>query len=228
MKTCSSCGRSVADEDGFELKDGRFYCKSGGCQKKFLDGIVENEVISDITHSGGRVIKLVDTEKPVQNSTIPVSKDVSTKSNQECELCHKDQVEGNLYRFYYGKKTGTSFIDTLLALRGISSPPLIKDHGSVWICRRCTNFHVTQRRMLLASVLLVAVLLLAAWFLQPPVSLLLPPLGLILVGISILFLIRLGGEKEIPERLAIRIRKKELRQQGYNVFLTKKQFAKLR
>jgi hypothetical protein len=72
------------------------------------------------------------------------------------------------------------------------------------------------------------VLLLAAWFLQPPVSLLLPALGLTLLGILILIIPRLGSEKEIPERLAIRIKKKELRQQGFNVFLTNKQFAKLR
>jgi hypothetical protein len=200
----------------------------GGCQKKLLDGVVEKEVIPDILNSGGRVVKFVNEEKPAQKSAIPLSEGEPVEFNRECELCHKIQVDGSRYRFYYGKKTDTSFIDTLQTLRGISSPPLIKDRGSAWICQKCTNLHKTQRRIIIGSLLLVLVLLLAAGFLQFPISLFAGSLGLILLGIFIIILPRLGSEKEIPEHLAIQIKKKELSQQGYNVFLTNKQFAKLR
>jgi hypothetical protein len=227
MKTCTSCGRVIADDDGLELTDGSFYCKSGGCQKKLLDGVFEKEVVPDIIHSGGRVVKFVDQERPAQKSAIPVLDDEPTELNHECEFCHKVQVDGSRYCFYYGKKTDTSFFDTLLSLRGISSPPLIKDRGSAWICQKCTNLHKTQRRIILVSLLLIEVLLLAAGFLQTPLGLFLLALGILLLGILIIILPRMGGEKEIPERLAIRIKKKELRQKGFNVFLTNKQFAKL-
>ena len=228
MKTCTSCGRAIADDDGLELTDGSFYCKSGGCQKRFVDGVFEKEVIPDIINSGGQVVKFVYEDKPIQKSAIPVLDDVPAEFNRECECCHKVQIDGSRYRFYYGKKTDTSFLDTILSLRGISSPPLIKDRGSAWLCRKCTGRHKTQRRLLLASLLLIEVLLLAAGFLQTPLGLFLLALGLLLLGILIIILPRMGGEKEIPERLAIRIKKKELRQQGFNVFLTNKQFAKLR
>lgn len=43
-KKCSSSGRTVEDQDGIELTDGRFFCQSGGCQSRFLTGVYEKEV----------------------------------------------------------------------------------------------------------------------------------------------------------------------------------------
>lgn len=227
MKTCSSCGRTVADDDGLELTDGRFFCQSGGCQQRFLSSVVDNEVIPDIIRSGGKVVKFV-SEKPAQKQELPVLEDGPAEFNRQCELCHQVQFDGSRYRFYYGKKTDTSFLDTLLSLFGYRSPPLIKDRDSVWICRKCTNRRTAQLRGLMAFLLLISLPLLASSFLYPSGSLFLLPLGLLSLGIFFILFDQLRGDKEIPERLAIRIKKKSLRQQGYNIFLTNKQFAKLR
>jgi len=228
MKTCTSCGRTVTDDDGLALNDGSFYCKSGGCQKKFLDGVFEKEVVPDLIRSGGKVVRLVDEKQPAQSSAIPVLENAPAEFNRECELCHKVEMDGSRYRFYYGKKTDKSFIDALLSLRGISSPPLIKDRESAWICRKCTNRRATLLRGIMAFLLVVGIVLIGTLFLYPPISIYTTPFGLLALGIFFIMVDKLRGDKEIPERLAIRIKKKALRQQGFDVFLTNKQFAKLR
>ena len=232
MKTCTSCGRTVADDDGLALTDGSFYCKSGGCQKRFLDSVVDNQVIPDIIRSGGRVVKFVDEGKPAPSSALPGMGGSPAESNRECELCHKIQVEGCRYYFYYGKKTDTSIFDFLLKLRGISSPPLIKDRGSAWICRKCTNLRKTTLYGLMAILLLVSVPSLIVIFSNPSaldlMSLTIAAVGFWSLGIFFIMFDRLRGKNEITERLAIRLKKKELRKQGYKVFLTNRQFAKLR
>lgn len=48
MKVCKSCGRTVEDKDGLELVDGSFYCQSGGCQARFLNGVYEEKVKPDL------------------------------------------------------------------------------------------------------------------------------------------------------------------------------------
>jgi hypothetical protein len=153
--------------------------------------------------------------------------DSPAESRQPCELCHRQPIDGDRYRFYYGKKTDTSFIGFLLALRRTGSPPLITERESAWICRKCVKRRTFLRFGLQALLLLTSLALLANTFIGGPSSPLLPALGLMALGILILtFPPR--GEKEIGEQLAVRIKKKALRRQGYNVFLTSKQFAKLR
>lgn len=55
-KICSSCGRTVDDDDGMELTDGRFFCQSGGCQTKFLNGVFEEEVKPDLLHQNEQIL----------------------------------------------------------------------------------------------------------------------------------------------------------------------------
>jgi hypothetical protein len=235
MKTCSSCGRVVADGDGLELKDGIFYCKSGGCQKRFLDGVVANQVIPDIQRSGGQVVGLSSLEKPdkvpatqVATSAPPMADSSSAEFNQQCEVCHTVQVEGNRYRFFYGKKTDKSLIGAVLAMRGTGDPPLIRERGSAWICRKCASMQVTLRWVLMVLLVLVSIGLIGAASMLPTASLVFTPLGLILLGIFVILLPRLGGKNDILEKKAIQLKRKELRRQGYDVFLTNKQFNKLR
>lgn len=55
-KICSSCGRTVDDKDGMELTDGRFFCQSGGCQTKFLNGVFEEEVKPDLLRQNEKIL----------------------------------------------------------------------------------------------------------------------------------------------------------------------------
>jgi hypothetical protein len=57
MKKCDSCGKMVAEDNGLELTDGRFFCRSGGCQERFLIGVYECEVKPDLLRQGGVVIR---------------------------------------------------------------------------------------------------------------------------------------------------------------------------
>jgi hypothetical protein len=45
------------DDDGLELTDGRFFCKSGGCQTQFLTGVYESEVKPDLLRQGGIILR---------------------------------------------------------------------------------------------------------------------------------------------------------------------------
>lgn len=227
MKTYSSCGRIVADEDGLELTDGRFFCKSGGCQKSFLDRVVDEEVIPDIIASGGKVVRMVDSEKPAIKNEPVVIRSGASQSSSSCEGCHKVQVAGDYYRFYYGRKTGSSFLN-ILSPFGYNSPPVIKDQASVWICRKCTGQRKAVLYGLMGLLLILSLLLIAAYLLNPSASILfLPVAAFSLAGLLFMFE-RFLGKNEISERLAIRFRKHALREQGYNIFLTNKQFARLR
>jgi len=57
VKECASCGKSVADDDGLELTDGRFLCRSGGCQTRFLTGVYESKVKPDLLRQGGIILR---------------------------------------------------------------------------------------------------------------------------------------------------------------------------
>lgn len=60
MKTCTSCGRSVDDHDGLELTDGSFYCQSGGCQTRFLNGVYEEKVKPDLMKQNQEIFSRVE------------------------------------------------------------------------------------------------------------------------------------------------------------------------
>lgn len=227
MKTCTACGRTVPDDDGLELTDGSFYCRSGGCQKRMLDGVFEKEVIPDILRSGGRVVGMVGESESPQRSSAAVSGAAPAEFNQRCEVCHKVQVGGSRYSFYYGNKPKKDFADFLLQLRGIKQPPVFKDRGSAWICHKCTSRRSTLLHFLMAFFLVFGLLCIVLLIIDPSVSLLLAPILFLSMGIFVILYDKYRGDKEIPQRMAIKIRKGELKKQGYDVFLTDRQFAKL-
>ncbi len=60
-RTCTSCGNSVDEKDGLELTDGRFFCKPGGCQEKFLIGVYEEKVKPDLVRQNEEVLSRMES-----------------------------------------------------------------------------------------------------------------------------------------------------------------------
>ncbi len=220
MKVCSSCGRSIQDDDGLQLIDGRFFCKSGGCEKRFLDSVADETVVPDILQSGEKVAQFTRPEAPAAPET-------PAASLQTCELCHRVHSGGHSYRFYYGKDPDTSFLDRLLKLVGIASPPVIAGRESVWICPNCVGLRKWLSYGLLAILLVIFAFLFVDFIGKMSLSPALMPLSPAALGLCFI-LLPPRGEQETAERLAIGIKKRILRQKGYNVFLTNRQFSKLR
>jgi len=210
MKTCSMCGRSVPDGDGMELTDGSFYCISGGCQKKFLDRVVAEKVIPDMVSSGGRVVLMADKPK----FDLPPLSDHPAEFCKECEVCHKVKVGGSRYWFHYGTRGSRRYFQSA-------------GKESAWICNDCVNNRV--RLSLTMVVLSIATLFaLCLYFVKgfPGITFLLPAV-LILFGIYALT-IPYRGTDEMAGRMAISTKKKSLKQQGHNAFLTEKAYKKMK
>lgn len=61
MRTCTSCGNTVDEKDGLELTDGRFFCKPGGCQERFLIGVYETKVKPDLIRQNAEILSRLES-----------------------------------------------------------------------------------------------------------------------------------------------------------------------
>lgn len=143
-----------------------------------------------------------------------------------CGKCGRDTGAGNAYSFHYGTKgPSTSYRDFDRMQRVTTTPYRIVGSESVWVCDRCVRF--AQALWVLPFVIMLLSGAVAFALEGSPDAESVPCLALtaalMLAGIVLV----LRGKKEFGERVAIRVRKRALRSQGYNALLTSSAYKRI-
>ena len=223
MKTCSACGKAVSNEDGLQLTDGRFFCTSGGCKKRFLDQVVEEEVVPDILRSGGRVVRYGNPKQ----SSVTQHPGYAAWNADDCERCHQSLAPLHTYTISYAQRK-IRFRTINRFLRGDGWRPFdqLAGHTSAQICDRCVNgrrrLSLTILFFLLASLVVTYMIISTNQHLQ----LFFLPIAFILLGVYFI-LIPPASKTETGDRFTIQLKRQALREQGYRVFLTSKTCTRL-
>ena len=225
MKICDDCHNIVSDEDGLQLEN-RFYCKSGGCQKEYLDEVFEEQVVPDLMRTG----TVVGYRGRKKNMLRGYHKGPA-EFFKACEKCHKVQDAGGRYYYYYGylgaSPEGVT-ADQVVALR--DTQYLLAGRESAFLCQRCANRPRWLNALWIFLPLLLAIIVFAGLVYTATIEfteITCLTIGFVVIGYLILMRKFLRGKPDLPERVAIDLKKKSLQGKGFNVFLTETQFKKL-
>lgn len=146
-----------------------------------------------------------------------------------CAKCHHERPIGREYRFFYGTKgPSTTYRDFDKMQKVTSTPYKIAGQGGAWVCDGCVTRH---QLLYLAGVLLLVGLFVANAFIaaqEGNTANVYGCSGIGLLGLVIGLYAVLTGRVEAGEMVAISARKKELRGQGHNAFLTTKRYESMR
>jgi hypothetical protein len=147
-------------------------------------------------------------------------------SSKFCELCSRQQLQGNRYNFWYGKKSPESR-HYEGAMRVRTRYYTFAGTQSAWICERCVRPYKLLRGIFLALMptLLVLSPFLPMWD-DIGSKICFGGIGLSLIVYLIWFFINYPNDT--GEKMAIRLHKKKLKAGGYNIFLTAYEYNSLK
>jgi hypothetical protein len=143
-----------------------------------------------------------------------------------CGRCGRDTEAGRTYSFRYGNKGPSTHYHDMERMQHVTTTPYrIVGVESVWVCDRCVR--ITQTVWLLPLVIL---LLFGAFTFAvegSPDAESVPCLGIsaVLMLAGIVYIVM--AKQEFGERVAIRARRRALRSQGYNAFLTSSAYKRI-
>ena len=143
-----------------------------------------------------------------------------------CGKCGRETGAGREYSFRYGTKgSSTTYRDFQRMQRITTTPYEIAGAQSVWVCDRCVRIAQTIRLLPFVSLLLFGVLVFAVEGSPDPDSVPCLGVGAVLALAGIVYVVT--GMQEFGEQVAISTRRRALRSQGHNVFLTSSAYKRI-
>ncbi len=146
-----------------------------------------------------------------------------------CAKCHRERPSGREYYFYYGKKGPSETYRDFSKMQKVTTTSYsIAGRAPTWVCDGCVTW---RSALYMVGLLLVAgMFALAAydaWRQGNTANIYAcSGIGLLFAGAGVYAV--LTGRTEMGEMVAISARKKELRAQGHNAFLTTKRYESMR
>jgi hypothetical protein len=143
-----------------------------------------------------------------------------------CEKCGRGTEAGQAYYFRYGTKgPSTTYHDFDQMQRVTTTPYRITGMDSAWVCDRCVR--LSQAVQVLPFVILLLLGALAFAMEGSPDAESVPCLAIagVLMLAGIVFV--LVAKQESGERVAIRVKRRSLRSQGHNAFLTSSAYKRI-
>lgn len=143
-----------------------------------------------------------------------------------CQKCGRDTGAGSAYSFRYGTRgPSTTYRDFDQMQRVTSTPYRIVGMDGAWVCDRCVYF--LQAVWVLPFVIILLFGAVAFAVEGSPDAESVPCLAVagVLMLAGIVYILR--SKREFGERVAIQVRKRALRSQGHNAFLTSSAYKRI-
>jgi hypothetical protein len=153
----------------------------------------------------------------------------------KCERCHRERNGVSRYGFYYGRKSSSRYLDASgIGVRRIEVTGYqIAGSDGAWICDGCVGRSFWLRILLFVLTAIVWISLMAVVFTRP--ELITPAFAPYLLAGSLLSLMLIfsmlsylpAGRNQVGEYLAIGVKRRAWRKQGYRAFLTSNKLKRL-